>query len=132
MAFLFSHPLFDKNENYRGNYEYSLKEWKGKSNVLLIFAPHKKNGEFQQQLDIVKEQFKFFKERNAVLYFVFEDEEGRADDMKLRVVDGKSLRKRFKIEDGSFSLLAVNKKGDAGARKSKPQSLDELKALLKK
>ncbi len=121
-----------KNPDYRGSFEYGLSRWKSKKNVLLIFAPTPKSSEFLKQREAIQEEYKFFRERDAVVYFVFEDEEGRADDLKLRVNDGRDLRKRFKISDGSFSVVLVNKAGEIKAKKSEVLSLDALGQLIKK
>ncbi len=114
-----------------GNYEYSLKKYKGKQNVLLVFAPTKKNSEFLKQSEILKEQFKFLNERKTALFFVLEGDNGRADNLKLRDSDAKDLRKQFNVKDGSFLVVAVDKTGKTVGKKTLPQSLDELKKFLK-
>lgn len=122
---------FAKTERSVGTYEYSLKKFRGKQNVLLVFAPTKKNSDFQKQSEILKEQFKFLSERKAALFYVFENDDGRADSLNLRDSDAKDLRKQFGVKTGSFLVVGVDKNGKTTGKKNEPQTLDELKKILK-
>jgi len=129
--FIFSNLGEAKNSKAIGTYEYNLKKYRGKQNVLLVFAPTKKTAEFQQQAEILKEQFKFLKERNSALFYVLVSDDGRADNLKLRDLDAKDLRKQFGVKEGSFLVVAVDKNGKTTGKKTTPQTLEELKKILK-
>ena len=114
------------------DYEYGLDRYRKKKNVILIFATQPKSSDFVTQRDVFKEQYKLLRDRDAVLYFVFEDEPGRADDLILREVDGRSLRRKFQISKNQFRVMIVNKAGKTILSKDSPQSLETFEKLLKK
>jgi hypothetical protein len=114
------------------DYEYSLGKYVNKKNVILIFAIQPKAANFLTQLTVFKEQYQWLRDRDAVLYYVFEDEAGRADDLILREVDGQSLRKKFQISNNEFRVVIVNQAGKVVLRKESPQSLEDFEKILKK
>lgn len=129
-GYVITDPVFSKSK-HQGTYQYSLKSHKGKRSVLLFFSDAKKDANFQKQLEVLDGQDKYFRGKKTVLYYVFKDENGRADDLLLRPTDGDDLRKSLKVKSNSFTAILINREGKEVARRSEPLSMEAIKKLIK-
>lgn len=104
-----------------GSSQYNLKKFEGKKNLLILFAPDPKDERFKATQDGLLGRYEEFRKKSLAVFYVFETEMGRADDLKLRPEDGADLRNRLNVSAGEFRVFLIDKKG-----KVKSQSKDSM------
>ncbi len=113
-----------------GSFEYSLKRYEGKKSLLILFAPNAQDEKFKTTLEGVLGRYEEFRKKSLGVFYVFENEVGRADDMKLRPQDGSDLRKRMKVSSGEFRAVFLDKKGKVRRESSEPMTKSQLDQFL--
>lgn len=113
-----------------GSYEYSIKKYEGKKSLLILFAPSSKDEKFKATLEGVLGRYEEFRKRSLGIFYVFESEIGRADDMKLRPSDSTDLRRRMKVNSGEFRAVLVDKKGKIKRESSQQMTKAQLDQFL--
>jgi len=109
---------------------YDLKTYVGKQSPLLFFAPSKSDPRFQKQLEAIKSKSAEIKRAKIVLFYIFENELGRADNLLLRVSDAQELRKNLKVSEGEFKILLLDLKGNQKASKAEALDAEALTHFL--
>lgn len=123
---------FAKEGPVKGSFVFNLKKHEGKERVLMVFAPSKSHEKFKQQWATLKGRYAEFRTGKAVIYFAFaSDEVGRADDLYLRPVDARDLRKSFQISESDFQVLLIDRTGKVTKKFHDPIDKATLERWLK-
>lgn len=123
---------FAKEAPVKGSFVFNLKKHEGKERVLMIFSPSKSHDKFKQQWSVLKGRYSEFRTSKTVIYFAFASEDiGRADDLYLRPVDARDLRKAFQISEGDFQILLIDRAGKVTKKFHEPMDKATLERWLK-
>lgn len=122
--------LYSEELSKKGSYEYSLKRFQGKKNLVLVFAPAPNDERFKKTQEGLLGRYQDFRKKSLGIFYVFEADIGRADDMKLRPEDSADLRKAFSIEPSEFRVIFVDKKGTKKRESKEALSREDLDRFL--
>ena len=114
----------------KGSYVYSLKRFEGKKSLVVVFATSSKDESFKKTQEALLGRYAEFRKQGLSVFYVFESEVGRADDMRLRIEDAADLRRTFKIDSGEFRVILIDKKGKLKRESKSPMSKEEIDKFL--
>jgi hypothetical protein len=107
-----------------------LTVYRWKNRLLLVFSPSASNPGFagldrnlaKRPLDI--------KDRDLVVFRIFEKGASRLDDQPLSTEDALKLRNRFKVKPGQFTVLLIGKDGGVKLTRKNRADLQEVFDLI--
>jgi len=79
-----------------GQVDLSAYQWKNR--LLILFAPSEDDRVYQSFKEQLQKRAQEIRDRNLLIFHVFESGEGRLDDLSLNKEQARSLRKRFSIK----------------------------------
>jgi Domain of unknown function (DUF4174) len=106
-----------------------LENYKGQHRLLLVFAPSPDDLAYQQQLELLENETDLA-ERDLLLFHVFENQLGFADEASLSEAESLKARERFNIAEQAFTAVLVGKDGTEKQRWNEPVKSADLFALI--
>lgn len=104
--------------------QLDLHRWQDR--VILIFADSDQQKDFQEQwLDLQKDTASL-KERDLVVYRIFD----QLEDKKLTPADAMQLRKRYHSDQTPFKVLLIGKDGGVKAQQTRPIPRSDFFSLI--
>jgi hypothetical protein len=104
----------------------SQKQHLWKERVLLIFSPDDKTSEYKEQMDILERHAYGLKERDLVVYSIFENT-GRGPGLKkLNTHEVEVIRNNHNVNVKKFAVVLIGKDGTEKLRRKSPISEKKL------
>ncbi|MBW4602929.1 MAG: DUF4174 domain-containing protein [Calothrix sp. FI2-JRJ7] len=93
--------------------QFKLSSHKWKNRILLVFAPSDKNINYQQQVQLFKQQQQGLNERDLLLVTVLDKGTSYSNQQPIDIASAAKLRQKFNINDNDFRVILVGKDGGA-------------------
>jgi hypothetical protein len=111
-----------------GQVDLSAYQWKNR--LLILFAPSEDDRVYQSFKEQLQKRTQEIRDRNLLIFHVFESGEGRLDDLSLNKEQARSLRKRFSIKMGQFKLILIGKDGEVKFQGELPAELSDIFSII--
>ncbi len=98
----------------------SEKQHLWKDRVLLIFAPDASNDDYKQQIDILERHSYGLKERDLVVYSIFENSGNGPEHKKLNTHEVEVIRNNHNVNVKKFAVVLIGKDGTEKLRRKSP------------
>lgn len=97
----------------------TLDDYKWKNRLLLVFAP-KEDADYQDQMQLVKEQQPGFNERDLLVIQLLAAGTSFINNQPIDAQLAIQIRKRFNVDQQEFQVILVGKDGTAKRRDRSP------------
>lgn len=119
-------PAADKRDTHN-----ILAPYRGRNQVLLVFAPSRQNARYQEQSDMLADKTAGLNERDLILIYALADGKGRRVGTRLfGGGDEKALRQRYGVGPQQFRVVLVGKDGHEAYSSREPLSSTRLFGLI--
>jgi hypothetical protein len=107
-----------------------LTSYRWKSRLLLVFSPTDSNPGFAAFDQNVSRELPAVKDRDLIVFRVFEKGPSRMDEHPLSSEDAQKLRRHFKVGPGRFTVILVGKDGGVKMVREHRAELQEIFDLI--
>ena len=107
--------------------EGNLQQYKWKNRLVLVFAPSQSDSAFQSARNHLIQFDKELKERDVVVFDLFENNRGNVADKALAEDFVQTIRQKYRAKTGVLTIILIGK--DGGEKVRQVQNLN-LKAIL--
>lgn len=107
-----------------------LAKYQWKNRIVLVFSPSEKNKIYQMQQLTLAKDMEGIKERDIIVFDIFEKFGKTLDKQTLSHEDCLYLRERFRIGEEEFCIVLIGKDGGEKYRKNTIFSSEELFAVI--
>ncbi len=107
-----------------------LKSYRWKNRLLLVFSPAESNPDFAAFDRSLTMQDPEVKDRDLIVFRVFEKDPSRLEKQPLAPEDADKLRRRFKAAPGRFTVILIGKDGGVKMVREHRAALAEIFDLI--
>jgi hypothetical protein len=126
LALLATLWVYDRQEAI--SMDLSRFEWKNR--LLLIFAPDVKHPHFKRMHAEINAQSAGVKDRDLVVFEIFEKDPSQMDASPISVSDADELRKHFQVARNTYTIILVGKDGGIKLNRDDQLQLSEIFELI--
>lgn len=106
-----------------------LSEYRWQNRLVLLFAPHVDNTQYQQQYQLLHDDQSGLDERDLLIFSVLPNRVIEDGDLAT-VEQATKLRKHYRVSDAAFLIVLIGKDGSEKMRSDKVVPREELYALI--
>ncbi|NIP60954.1 MAG: DUF4174 domain-containing protein [Gemmatimonadetes bacterium] len=103
-----------------------LDQYQLKKRVLLVFAPNPDDARYEEQQAHLKEDEEALRDRDVVIFGIFENGPSYAEDRPLSTDDSARARQEFDVEEAAFGLRLLDLDGTEIATSPEPLPVPAL------
>jgi hypothetical protein len=107
-----------------------LTAYRWKNRLLLVFSPTDSNPGFAAFDQNVSRELPAVKDRDLIVFRVFEKGSSRMDEHPLSSEDSQKLRRHFKVGSGRFTVILIGKDGGVKMVREHRAELREIFDLI--
>ena len=108
--------------------DFGSYQWKNR--LLILFAPSEDAPIYQSFKEQLQRRAQEIRDRDLLIFHVFESGEGQLDYLPLNKEQVLFLRKRFSIKMGQFKLILIGKDGEVKFREQLPVDLSDIFSII--
>lgn len=106
--------------------QFNLSSHQWKNRILLVFAPSDENVNYQQQVQLFKQQQQGLNERDLLLVTVLRQGTSYSNEQPIDRASAAKLRQKFNINDNDFRVILVGKDGGAKSQDSEVVQVETI------
>lgn len=115
----------------QGGNPMDLNLYRWKNRLLMVFSPSQDDSNYQSLTEEIQEQRKGLRDRELLVFEIFEKGPSRLDNSPLPKDSVDFLRKKFSAGQGSFLVILIGKDGGEKMRRQNQKvSLTEIFAVI--
>jgi hypothetical protein len=107
-----------------------LNRYKQKYRLIILFSPSPDNEQYQSFKAQIPNQRDEIIDRDILIFHIFETGKSRTGESFIDSNSADSLRNRFSIRPGGFTVILIGKDGDEKWRRESLAELGEMLALI--
>jgi hypothetical protein len=107
-----------------------LTSYRWKNRLLLVFSPTESDPGFAAFDPNVSRELAAVKDRDLIVFRVFEKGPSRVDEHPLSSEDAQNLRRRFEVGPGRFTVILIGKDGGVKMVREHRAELQEIFDLI--
>jgi len=107
-----------------------LAAYRWENRLLLVFAPSDSNAGYVSLNRALDERDVELKDRDLVVFRVFESGPSRRGEEPLSSADAEALRRRFEVRNGGLTVILIGKDGAVKMTRESGVALQEIFALI--
>jgi hypothetical protein len=107
-----------------------LREYRWKNRLLLVFSPTASDPVYASFAEDVSSRSNDVKDRDLVVFKVFEKGTSRLEGQPLSQEDARNLRRRFRVKAGRFTVILIGKDGGVKMVREDQAELQEVFDLI--
>jgi hypothetical protein len=107
-----------------------LNRYKQKYRLIILFSPSPDNEQYQSFKAQIPNQRDEIIDRDILIFHIFETGKSRTGESFIDSNSADSLRNRFSIRPGGFTVILIGKDGDEKWRRESLAELGEILALI--
>jgi hypothetical protein len=108
--------------------DLSVYQWRNR--LLVLFAPSQDDQVYQSFKEQLERRAQEIRDRDLLIFHVFEGGESRLDDLPLNKEQVRSLRKRLSIKMGQGKWILIGKDGEVKFQGELPVGLSDIFSII--
>lgn len=107
-----------------------LNDYLWKKRLLLIFSPSESCSDYKIQMEELNKRKAETEDRDLQILEIFDEEVNHLDSISISHEQGKSLKKRFGVKTGQFTVILLGKDGGEKYRSKKYIPIEDIFAII--
>jgi len=130
LLFLFAEQIGIHNAFSQGGSFMDLNVYRWKNRLLMVFSSSPDDANYRSLIKEMQDQRNGLKDRDILLFEVFEKGQSRLDGSPLKKDSADLLRKQFGIRPGQFCTILIGKDGEEKRRWESKVGLDVIFSVV--
>jgi len=110
--------------------DMDLGKYRWKNRLLFLFSPSPEVPDFRTLSEELNRHSDGLRERDLLIFRVLEQAPSSLDSQEITTLEATSLRRRFGITLGNFTVVLVGKDGTVKLKRQGPIALEDIFALI--
>jgi hypothetical protein len=110
--------------------DVDLGKYRWKNRLMFLFSPSPEVPDFQTLSGELNRHSDGVRERDLLIFRVLEQAPSSPDSQEITTSEAKSLRRRFGITPGNFTVVLVGKDGTVKLKRQGPTALKDIFGLI--